>query len=135
MKAVKLAYGVKKYIVIQLAHFDSARAVAISVKDEFGIDVSEQQISMCLPDRNPKLAKQWVDLFNAERDKFRNDASDIPLYHRAYRLKELQKLYDNNSRNTVAVLMILKQAAQEEGSYFKSNPLKLRNTTGQRSTK
>jgi hypothetical protein len=38
------------------------------------------------------LAKKWVDLFNATRDRFLNEISDIPIANKAYRLRVLQRM-------------------------------------------
>ena len=75
---------VKLYIVNALACFDSPTQVSIAVKEEFGLDVSRQQVSCYDPNtyvgRNP--SQKWRTIFEETRTKFRATGEEIPIARR-----------------------------------------------------
>lgn len=72
------------------------------------------------------LAKKWVDLFNATRERFQNEISDIPIANKAYRLRVLQRMSmtAENMKNIGMTAQLLEQAAKEVGEAY-SNKQKL----------
>ncbi len=85
---------VKAFIVQALACFDTPSQVAESVKKEFGIEVSRQQIESHDPNKvcSKGLAAKWRILFEDTRKRFREEIADIPIANRAYRLRALGRM-------------------------------------------
>ncbi|WP_333669809.1 DUF2280 domain-containing protein [Acinetobacter guillouiae] len=106
---------VKIFIVQALACRDTPQEVADLVKQEFGIEIDRQQCAAYDPTkrRGKNLSKKFVDLFEETRKKFDAGLIDIPIANKFYRLKELQKMYDDSGRNKRAKQNLLKQAFQE----------------------
>lgn len=117
-----LSNDVKAFIVQALACFDTPSQVADSVKKEFGLDVTRQQIETHDPTKysGKGLAKRWVALFEDTRKRFREDTAEIPIANRAYRLRALGRLAEKaeSSKNARLALQILEQAAKEVGDVY-----------------
>lgn len=132
MSTVKLSHNVKKFIVIQLAHFESVRQVTWLLKDEFDLTVPEHQVSSYIPKNNPKLAKQWVDLFESEREKAKSsNAEYVPMANKFYRLKQIDKLLNKNMNNAVLVMQLLRIAAMETGNAY-NKPIRTTGNSGRK---
>ena len=118
----KLQDEVKAHIVIALACYDTPSEVAEAVKRHFAIDVSRQQVSLYDPEKyvGRSLGAKWKALFFDTRKKFREEMVEIPLVHRAVRLRVLQRLLDeaDDKGNISLALQILEQAAREVGDMF-----------------
>lgn len=106
---------VKIFIVQALACRDTPQEVADLVKQEFGIEIDRQQCATYDPtkQRGKNLSKKYVQLFEATREKFDAGLIDIPIANKFYRLKEIQKMYDDSGKNKVAKQKLLKLAHQE----------------------
>ncbi|MFT4020062.1 MAG: DUF2280 domain-containing protein [Acinetobacter sp.] len=106
---------IKIFIVQSLACMDTPQQVADSVKQEFGLEIDRQQIQAYDPTkrRGKNLSKKFKDLFYETRKNFQDNILDIPVANKAFRLKEMQKIYDDYGRNKVGKLNVLKQAFQE----------------------
>lgn len=89
----RLADAHKRLIVQRLATFASPTSIQGELQ-ELGIEVSLSQIAYYDPgSRGTDLAQEWRDLFEATRQKFTADTSEIAISHRAFRLRELGRLY------------------------------------------
>ena len=112
----------KRFIVQALACWDTPSQVAEAVKEEFGVDVPRVQVAQYDPTKvaGQKLAKKWVDLFEATRKRFREEVAEIPIADQAFRLRSLGKIYDRHIRrgNVVGAAAVLEQAAKEAGGAF-----------------
>lgn len=119
---------VKAFIIQQLACFDTPSIVVDAVQKEFGIKITPQQVESHDPTKvsGKGLAKKWVDLFNATRERFQNEISDIPIANKAYRLRVLQRMSmtAENMKNIGMTAQLLEQAAKEVGETY-SNKQKL----------
>ena len=106
---------VKIFIVQSLACFDTPQQVADAVKQEYGIEVSRSQCQVYDPTKysGRNLSKKLKDLFERSRKEFRENIEDIAIANKAFRLNELQKMYDDSGRNKRAKQNLLKQAFQE----------------------
>lgn len=106
---------VKIFIVQSLACFDTPQQVADAVKQEYNIEVSRQQVAAYDPTKyaGRNLSKKLKELFERTRKDFRENVEDIPIANKAFRLRELQKMYDDYGRNKVMKQNVLKQAFQE----------------------
>jgi hypothetical protein len=118
----KLTDAHKRFIVQALACWDSPQEVADAVKVEFGLDAHRSQVAQYDPTKaaGQKLAKKWVDLFEATRKRFREEVAEIPIADQAFRLRALGKIYERHlSRgNVVGAAAVLEQAAKEAGGAF-----------------
>lgn len=117
-----LQNDVKAFIVQALACFDTPSQVAESVKTEFGVVVSRQQVETHDPTKmaGRGLAKRWVVMFNDTRKRFREETADIPIANRAFRLRALGRIVEKaeNMRNLSLALQVLEQAAKEAGDMY-----------------
>ncbi len=113
---------IKTRIVQALACYDAPAQVAAAVKDEFGIVVTRQQVQCYDPEKvaGRSLAKRWSDLFFATREAFLRDAASIPIANQSFRLRALQRLYEQASTrgNAALAAAALEQAAKEVGGVF-----------------
>lgn len=113
---------VKLFIVNALACYDAPTAVAASVKEEFGLDVSRQQVSCYDPNTyvGRNLSKKWRDIFEATRKHFRDTAADIPIASKAFRLRALSRMAvkAESMRNIGLAVQLLEQAAKEVGDIY-----------------
>ncbi len=113
---------VKAYIVQALACFDTPSQVAESVKTEFGITITRQQVESHDPTKyaGQRLAKKWADLFHEARKRFREETADIPIANRAYRLRTLGRMAEKaeSMKNMALTAQLLEQAAKEVGDVY-----------------
>ncbi|AST68966.1 hypothetical protein BFG07_09860 [Kosakonia cowanii] len=122
---------VKAFIVQSLACFDTPSMVVESVKKEFGITITRQQVESHDPTKaNGKgLAKKWVDMFNDTRNRFQTEIADIPIANKAYRLRTLDRMAarTENMKNFSLTAQLIEQAAKEVGDAY-TNKLKVEST-------
>ncbi|OTG82364.1 DUF2280 domain-containing protein [Acinetobacter sp. ANC 4648] len=106
---------VKIFIVQSLACFETPQQVADAVKQEYGIEVSRSQCQVYDPTKysGRNLSKKLKDLFNRTRKDFRENVEDIAIANKAFRLRELQSMYEDAGRNKRVKQNLLKQAFQE----------------------
>ncbi len=127
-----LSTEVKSFIVQSLACFESPTKVIELVKQEYGVDVSRQQVSQYSPGNAmaANLSKKWVDLFHATRERFQSEISDIPIANKAYRLRVLDRMMNNaeKMRNIALATEIIEQAAKECGDAY-TNRQKVEHTS------
>jgi hypothetical protein len=113
---------VKLYIVNALACYDSPTQVSIAVKEEFGLDVPRQQVSLYDPNTyvGRNLSEKWRTIFNETRAKFRETADEIPIASKAFRLRGLGRLAQQaeKMRNLQLVATLYEQAAKEVGDIY-----------------
>ena len=119
---VALKGEVKAFIVQSLACFDTPSQVVEAVKKEFGLTITRQQVESHDPTKaNGKgLAQKWVDMFNATRDRFQNEISDIPIANKAYRLRALDRMATKTEgmKNFALASQLIEQAAKEVGDAY-----------------
>ncbi|MFZ5265397.1 DUF2280 domain-containing protein [Enterobacter roggenkampii] len=127
-----LSPEVKAFIVQALACFDTPTQIASQVKQEFGLDISIQQVSSYDPTKAiaKNLGQKWIDLFNATRTRFQTELSDIPIANKAYRLRALNRMMTNaeKMRNMALAASLMEQAAKEVGDAY-SNKQKVEHTS------
>lgn len=118
----KLTEAQKQFIVQALACWDSPSQVAEAVQEEFELDVSRGQIAQYDPTKvaGKHVAKKWRELFFATRENLKASAGEIPIAHRAYRLRTMQRIATKaeSMRNMSMVLQVLEQAAKEVGDSY-----------------
>ncbi|MDA3133582.1 DUF2280 domain-containing protein [Atlantibacter subterranea] len=113
---------VKAFIVQSLACFDTPSQVVESVKKEFGLTIPRQQVESHDPTKvnGRGLAQKWVDMFNATRERFQNEISDIPIANKAYRLRVLDRMATRaeGMKNLALTAELIEQAAKECGDAY-----------------
>lgn len=118
----ELTEQMKLFIVHGLACYDTPSQVATAVKDEFGVEVTRQQVARydAAKATAKDLSKKLRDIFNATREAFLADVSSIPIAQQAYRLRVLQRNLNRveGQGNVAMVSQLLEQAAKESGGAF-----------------
>lgn len=113
---------VKAFIVQSLACFDTPSQVVELVKKEFGLSITRQQVESHDPTKanGRGLAQKWVDMFNATRERFQNEISDIPIANKSYRLRVLDRMATRaeGMKNLALTAEIIEQAAKECGDAY-----------------
>jgi len=106
---------VKIFIVQSLACFETPQQVADSVEETYKIKIDRKQCHSYDPTKyaGRNLSKKLKDLFYETRKRFQENILDIPIANKAFRLKELQNMYEDSGRNKRAKQNLLKQAFQE----------------------
>lgn len=124
---------VRAFIVQELACFDTPSQIVESVQKEFKVQVTRQQVASHDPTKaaGKGLAQKWVDLFNATRDRFLNEISDIPIANKAYRLRALDRMMTKaeGMRNMALAASLMEQAAKECGDAY-TNKQKVEHSGG-----
>jgi hypothetical protein len=117
-----LSDDAKRFVVQQLAMFETPSEVARSVKEEFGIEVSRQAVEAYDPGKRAgaALSQEFRELFAATRETFIADTASIAVTHKAVRLRTLGKLIDTavSRGNAVLAANLLEQVAKECGDAF-----------------
>lgn len=113
---------VKAFIVQALACFDKPSQVAASVKEQFKLDVTRQQVECYDPTKyaGRGLNKKWRTLFEDTRDQFRKDSAAIGIANRSARLRLLDRMAEKAEAkgNMALAMQILEQAAKEMGDMY-----------------
>ena len=127
-----LSIEAKRYIVQALACFDTPSQVVKAIKADLGVDVSAQQVEAYDPNKKAgeKLSPKLKALFESSRAKFLDDTSQIPVSHKAVRLRRLDRMAQKAEEkgNLPLAAELLEQAAKECGDAF-SNRQKLDHTS------
>ncbi|HCR0782068.1 TPA: DUF2280 domain-containing protein [Klebsiella aerogenes] len=123
---------VKAFIVQSLACFDTPSQVVESVKKEFGLSITRQQVESHDPTKanGRGLAQKWVELFHDTRKRFQTELSDIPIANKAYRLRALDRMMTRaeGMKNMALAASLMEQAAKEVGDAY-SNKQKVEHTS------
>jgi hypothetical protein len=113
---------VKGYIVRALACYDTPSQVIAAVKEEFGIELSRQQVATYNPENvvAKDLAKKWRDLFDETREAFKKETGAIAIANQSFRLRVLDRLLQKAERagNMALVAQLIEQASKEIGGAF-----------------
>lgn len=106
---------VKIFIVQSLACFETPQQVADSVEETYKIKIDRKQCHSYDPTKyaGRNLSKKLKDLFYETRKRFQENILDIPIANKAFRLRELQGMYDDSGKNKRTKQNLLKQAFQE----------------------
>ena len=112
----------KSFIVQALACFDTPSQVVETVKNEFGVVVTRQQVETHDPTKaaGKGLAARWQTLFHDTRKRFREETADIPIANRAFRLRAMNRFVEKaeTMKNIGLAMQILEQAAKEAGDMY-----------------
>ncbi len=118
----KLNETMQRFIVQALACYDTPTQVAEAVKEEFGIEITRQQVASYDPTKvtSKALARKWQDLFSSTRERFRREIAEIPIAGQAFRLRQLHRMLNETMKhkNIVLAASLLEQAAKEVGDVY-----------------
>lgn len=119
----KLGDEVKVHIVQALACFDTPSQVVESVKDEFDIVVTRQQVQTYDPEKaagRKGMSRKLRAIFEATRRAFLEETAQVPIASQTYRLRNLQRLHQKAQQrgNMALAAALLEQAAKEVGGAF-----------------
>jgi hypothetical protein len=113
---------VKSFIVQALACFDTPSQVVETVKNEFGVVLTRQQVESHDPTKacSKGLAVKWQTLFHDTRQRFREETAEIPIANRAFRLRAMNRFVERaeTMKNIGLAMQILEQAAKEVGDVY-----------------
>jgi hypothetical protein len=117
--ASKLTQAQKVDVVLRLAGYDSASAIARSLKEEFGITISPASISFYdpTPYRGRQCPERWATLFHETRAKIIAGLSDVGAAHKMVRVRWLDQMARNEmaTNNSAEARALIRQAAEEMG--------------------
>lgn len=113
---------VKAFIVQSLASFDTPTQVVESVKAEFNIVVTAQNVQCYDPTKyaGRNMSEKWRTEFEKARKAFVDDAAGIPIAHRSTRLRALHRMAAKAEamKNYPLAAQLHKQAAEEMGNAY-----------------
>ncbi|KAA8735540.1 DUF2280 domain-containing protein [Acinetobacter qingfengensis] len=112
---------VKLFIVRSLAVFNTPEETAKLVNEEYkDLNVSRQQCERYDPTKRAgqDLSQELRKEFEATRKDFLAKPETIPIANLAVRLQRLENQYQKHSKNRVAALNILRQAAEDVGGKY-----------------
>ena len=122
----RLSETVKRRIVEHLACYWSPGEVVELIAKEFAVEVTPRQVRAYDPTSFQCVAApRLLDLHKATRTRFEREVAEIAIAHRAFRLRQLEKLYlaaEKQGNITLAANM-LEQAAKEVGGMFTNGRL------------
>ncbi|WP_155027383.1 DUF2280 domain-containing protein [Enterobacter ludwigii] len=122
---------VKAFIIQSLACYDTPSQVVEAVQKEFGIKITRQQAESHDPTKasGKTLAKKWIAMFSATRERFLTETSDIPIANKSYRLRVLDRMATKTEalKNFSLTAQLIEQAAKEVGDAY-TNRLKVEST-------
>ncbi|MRT38768.1 DUF2280 domain-containing protein [Acinetobacter sp. RIT698] len=111
---------VKLFIVRSLAVFNTPTETVELVNQEYGVVVTKQQCEKYDPTKRAgeNLSEELKKDFEKTREMFLGKPESIPIANLAVRLQRLENQYQKHSKNRVAALNILKQAAEDVGGKY-----------------
>lgn len=117
----------KGFIVGELACYSTPTEVAAAVLQEFGVELTRQQVERYNPTRasGQNLGAKYRDLFFATREEFKRQAIEVPIANRVYRLRLLDQSVRQllNRKNLMGAAQLIEQAAKESGGVYDRRPI------------
>ena len=115
--APKLTHGEKADVVRRLACFEQPGAIAKSMKEDLGIEITRQSVAFYDPTRysRRRCPKCWADLFWTTRAEFIAGKPDVGAAHGVVRVHWLDRMARDQMEkgDTAEARALLKQAADE----------------------
>jgi hypothetical protein len=112
----------KRFVVQQLAMFETPTDVAKAVKEEFGLEITRQSVEAYDPGKRAgaSLSEEFRVLFEATRSTFLTDTAAIGVSHKVVRLRTLARLIEKaeGRGNPVLAANLLVQVAKEMGDAY-----------------
>jgi len=118
----ELTFLQKRFLVQQLACFETPTAAAKAFKEEFGFELKRNRVAFYNPSTKSgaALADELKTLFAETRKAFLSDIDAIPIANKAVRLRHLNRQLEHFADKNAApiVVSILEAAAKEVGGAF-----------------
>lgn len=117
----RLPEGVKRRIVEHLACYNTPNEVVELIKQEFGCELTPRHVRtydpMCF---QFAAAHRYRDLHAVARKRFEQEVAEMPIAHRAFRLRRLHQIHEAafDRGDLVTAAKALEQAAKEVGNMF-----------------
>jgi hypothetical protein len=112
---------IKRYIVMALARHDTPLEVAARVLHEFDLQLSRSTVQMYDPTTHGgrKLSEELTCLFKTTRKNFETEIEQVPISHRATRLRRLEFLYNHalGKQNLKIATTTLREARAEMAAF------------------
>lgn len=119
---VELSDDVKRFIVSELACYETPKGVCARLIEEFDIDITRQRVHRYDPTKKAgeDLSEALKVHFFKVRKAFIEETDDIPVSHKAYRLRMLQKAVEKmrDVGNFIGMADLLERAAKEMGEAY-----------------
>lgn len=113
---------VKRFVVQQLACWDTPSEVAKAVNEVFQIEISRQAVERYDPNKRmgEALSEGLRELFDATRKAFLEDTASIGISHRTVRLRALARMAERaeGMKNFPLAAQLHEQAAKEMGNAY-----------------
>lgn len=114
----KLTTEQQTYIIQSLACFMAPSEIIEAVREEFKVTITHANVRDYNPSNNEQLAEKWKALYEETRRAYLKEVASIGVFHRTYRLHQIQKLYHQAGKNIILKKELLEQAAKEVGGLF-----------------
>jgi hypothetical protein len=124
----------KERIVVLLARYRLPSEVAVQMKDDFGLELTVQQIVKYDPSRPVyEAGEKWRPIFEVARQDYLENVKAVPVANQGWRLQTLQDGIEaaKKAKNWRMVADLLEQAAKEVGGVL-TNSRELNISDGRR---
>lgn len=117
----RLPDAVKRRIVEHLGCYHTHAEVTKLIADEFAIALTPRHIRAYDPTSFQFAGShRWLDYYQAVRKRCVQEVGEIAIAHRAYRMRQLQRIFDRawDRGDYRQALQTLEQAANEMGNWY-----------------
>jgi len=108
----------REWIVQRLACYETPADVADAASEEFGKDVTRQQVEHYDPNRSDRVAEKWRKLFKETRDEYLSNERRVAIANKLWRLRQLQDIVQSEEATREEKMEALEQAAKESGGKY-----------------
>ena len=112
---------IKRRIVEHLACYHTHAEVAELIADEFDVEMTPRHVRAYDPTSFQFAGShRWLGYYQAVRKRCAQEVGDIAIAHRAYRMRQLQRILDRamDRGDYRQALKTLEQAAKEMGNWY-----------------
>jgi hypothetical protein len=122
MPDTKLTREQQVHVVMRLACYDTPTAIAQSLREQFGVEITRQSIEFYDPTKlaGKRCPKPWSDLFQATRAKLIDGTADIGAAHRLVRIERRARMAERAEQKEqfAAANALYNSIAREVGGGF-----------------
>lgn len=120
----RLSEAIKRRIVEYLACYHTHAEVTDLIREEFDVALTPRHVRAYDPTSFQFVGShRWLDYHQLVRNRCAQEVGAIAISHGAYRLRQLQRLFDKawDHGDTRQALSLLEQAAKEMGNVYKKS--------------
>lgn len=117
----RLLDAVKRRIVEHLACYRTHREVTDLIREEFDVSLTPRHVRLYDPYCHQfGGGSKWIEIHKRARTRFETEIAEIPIAHRALRLRRLGQIHDRAFERGALVIAMnaLEQAAKEVGNVY-----------------